>query len=149
MKLNGFKVMIFLSLITVRFDNSIAQNRINKYPVALKGYDLLSYFEGNPIKGRKTFQVVYGQSVYRFTNLERANIFGLDPERYLPKYDGFCAYGISVNGKRYKSNPKHYQVIDNRLYLFYKTPFFNSTKKWNQLNKREAIRQADIHWCKK
>lgn len=51
--------------------------------------------------------------VRSFLNTEA---FQRDPERYLPQYDGYCAFGVAM-GQRFDVDPKTGQVIDGKLYL--------------------------------
>ena len=42
--------------------------------------------------------------------------FKQGPERYLPQYGGFCAYGVSV-GQKSDGDPRLWKIEDGNLYL--------------------------------
>jgi hypothetical protein len=39
-----------------------------------------------------------------------------NPEKYVPAYGGYCAFGISV-GKKFIGDPEVWRIVDGRLYL--------------------------------
>jgi hypothetical protein len=72
--------------------------------VGVGGYDLVSYHTGRkPLPGN-------GASEANKETFEAA------PERYLPAYGGWCAFGVSV-GKKFVGDPNVWEVVDGRLYL--------------------------------
>jgi hypothetical protein len=44
-------------------------------------------------------------------------LFKLEPERYLPQYDNWCAASVA-KGLKVLPNPEYWVVVDGRLYLF-------------------------------
>ena len=119
--------------------------------VAIKGYDPVSYHQGEPIKGSDKWTFDYAGAKFHFTNEENLRSFEADPERYIPEYGGWCAYAM-LEGDKVDINPKRYKIIDGRLYLFYDGFFGNTLKKWNRLteNQEEStlVKQANDHWKK-
>ena len=84
---------------------------------AVGGYDLVSYhLETGPTRGSGYHKVQYNGVTYLFANEENMATFEKDPEKYLPAYNGFCAYGITV-GKKFNSDPTVYEIVDGTLYL--------------------------------
>jgi len=84
--------------------------------LTLKGYDLVSYFQKDqPIKGTKEFQLCFEGSLYRFSSQRNLETFEANPQDYLPQYDGWCAYGIAVSSKKYRVNPRAYEIVDGKL----------------------------------
>lgn len=87
--------------------------------VAIRGYDPVAYFrQGGPMLGRAEFSVSHGGAVWRFANAENKAAFQADPQRYLPAYGGFCAYGTS-RGYLVKIEPEAWSIVGGRLYLNY------------------------------
>ena len=43
-------------------------------------------------------------------------MFDKEPSKFLPQYDGYCAYGMSL-GKKFDSDPTVFSVIDGKIYL--------------------------------
>jgi YHS domain-containing protein len=85
--------------------------------LAVHGFDVVAYFtEGRPTPGSAEHSVAHGGATYRFASAENLAAFEADPERYVPAYGGFCAYGVSV-GKKFDGDPRFWRVEDGRLYL--------------------------------
>lgn len=81
------------------------------------GYDLVSYHtEGKPVRGDGNNLVVVDGVTYLFANEENKKAFEKNPERYLPAYGGYCAFGVSVN-KKFVGDPEVWKIVDGKLYL--------------------------------
>lgn len=84
---------------------------------AINGYDTVAYFtEGQPVKGRREFSVMWKGVVWRFSNDTNRETFEADPWAYAPQYGGYCAYGVSL-GYRDPTVPDAWQIVDGKLYL--------------------------------
>ena len=58
--------------------------------VAVKGYDPVAYFtKGQPIKGKKKFELEWNGAKWRFANADHLDLFKSDPEKYAPQYGGY------------------------------------------------------------
>ncbi len=53
---------------------------------------------------------------YQFVSAETKALFDENPAKFLPQYDGFCAYGMSL-GKKFESDPTVFKVMDGKVYL--------------------------------
>ena len=85
--------------------------------LAVHGYDVVAYFtEGRPTFGRAKHSTVYKDATYRFASDEHLDAFEDDPEKYLPQYGGYCAYGVAV-GAKFDGDPHLWRIVDGRLYL--------------------------------
>ena len=83
----------------------------------VQGYDLVSYHtHQQPLRGSGHFVAVYDGITYLFANQENKTTFERHPERYLPAYGGYCAFGVSV-GKKFVADPEVWRLVDGRLYL--------------------------------
>ncbi len=114
MKLNYYLIVI-LTLFSL---TAVAQaaGHTNSTP-AVQGYDVVSYqAEKRPVRGNGHFTAVHDGETYIFSSQENLETFKTDPERYVPAYGGYCAYGVSV-GKKFVGDPEVWRVVDNRLYL--------------------------------
>lgn len=124
---------------------SQAQEVNTKRGVAVKGYDVVAYFDGQPQKGDKAFEFSHEGVTYRFTSAANAKRFKADPQAYLPQYGGYCAYAIALNGKKVDIDPQTFEIRDGKLYLFYNAWGNNTLKKW--LEDPEGLKaQADENW---
>jgi len=87
--------------------------------LALDGYDAVAYFdEGKPVEGRKEHQAEWNGAVWRFATAERRERFLAEPERYSPRYGGYCAWAVS-QGYTAGGDPKAWSIVDGALYLNY------------------------------
>ena len=85
--------------------------------LALRGFDPVAYFTDNkPVKGDFAITVVHDDATYRFASEENKKLFEANPEKYLPQYGGFCAYGVA-NGVKVDGDPELWRVVDDKLYL--------------------------------
>ena len=86
-------------------------------PLALHGYDPVAFFsQGAPAVGNASHASVHRGATYYFASKENKKTFERDPDRYVPAFGGFCAYGVSV-GKKFDGNPRYWTIWKDRLYL--------------------------------
>ena len=86
--------------------------------IALKGYDPVAYFtDERPIVGDPQYQYEWDGAVYRFASAQHLALFKVEPDRYLPQYNNWCAASVAKGEKVY-GNPEWWLVVDGRLYLF-------------------------------
>lgn len=87
--------------------------------VAILGYDPVAYFtDGAATQGKVDFELRWNGAVWRFANAANRDAFAADPERYAPRYGGYCAYGVA-RGYAVKIDPEAWTIVDDRLYLNY------------------------------
>lgn len=104
--------------------------------LVVNGYDVVSYFsESKPVKGMQTISKDYQGLLVYFSSQENKRKFLDDPEKYLPKYGGWCAYAIGNSGKKVDVDPFSYSIENGELYLFYKSYFNDTREKWIQNHK--------------
>ena len=85
--------------------------------VGISGYDLVSYHNSKrPLRGNGHFVAVHAGVTYLFANEQNQATFERNPERYLPAYGGYCAFGVSV-GKKFVADPEVWRVVDGKLYV--------------------------------
>lgn len=125
----------------------LAQQNVDENDIAVSGYDVVSYFSGTPEIGNKKYKVEHQGAVYLFLNSRNKLAFEKNPEKYLPQYGGWCAYAMGDSGEKVSINPLSYTLENNKLYLFYKTTFVNTKKKW-QSNNKVLKTKADKNWKK-
>lgn len=133
------KKIIFSLIVLISF-NSFSQkeelivkySNLNNKNVAIDGYDPVSYFNNNPLKGKSSIKLKFKGIVYHFANEKNKNLFVASPDKFVPQYGGWCAYALAKNGERMKINPETYKILDNKLYLFYNKFFTNTLNDWNK-----------------
>ncbi len=87
---------------------------------ALSGYDTVAYFtEGQPIKGEKAYKVEYLGADWFFSSEKNKKLFEENPDKYRPQYGGHCAWAVGANNAKAKGDPKHWRIVEEKLYLNY------------------------------
>jgi len=85
--------------------------------LALEGYDPVAYFtDGEPTKGSPEHTATFDGATYRFTSAEHLAAFEAEPERYLPAYGGYCAFGAAM-GRKFDGDPEVWEIVGDQLYL--------------------------------
>ena len=109
---------------------------------AIRGYDPVAYHtRAKPVPGRADITLTWNGATWRFASEANRTLFAADPERYAPRYGGFCAYGTS-RGYKVSTDPQAFAIVDGRLYLNYSLPV---QKTWNE-DRPGHIRKADEQW---
>jgi YHS domain-containing protein len=139
-------ITLFLLLITTSACTSVQSRPIfTDDDGALRGYDPVSYFDREQaVKGDKAHHYRYGGADFYFSSKENRQRFIDDPERFLPQYGGYCAYGMARNFV-VSSDPNAFTVVDGKLYLNYSLKVKNTWLKDIPGN----IAKADANWAKK
>jgi YHS domain-containing protein len=107
-----------LAALIAMFSASGAQAQTDAPAVALKGYDVVSYFtESRASKGSSEFRHDWDGARYYFSSAKHKTAFVDDPDRYTPQFRSFCAVGIGA-GKRVEADPTAWKIVDGRLYVF-------------------------------
>src|SRR5262245_819922 len=87
-------------------------------PLAIKGYDPVAYFtDGKPTLGLPEIEYEWDEYRYRFSRVEHRELFKVDPMRYAPQFENFCAMALS-RGELVEANPEYWLISDGKLYLF-------------------------------
>jgi YHS domain-containing protein len=112
---------LFLALCTASFSAGAGP----QFTVALQGYDPVSFFEGStPQKGDFMHAVHWNGTTWLFANDERAKRFKENPAKYVPQFDGYCAFAAS-RGYKAPGEALTGVVVEGKLYL----NFNNQAKK--------------------
>ncbi len=131
-----------LVLLASAFFSAVVMAGITTATPAVSGYDVVSYHQDSgPIRGDGSFVSEHDGETYLFASKENKAVFDADPEKYVPAYGGFCAYGVSV-GKKFHTDPLAWKIEDGKLYL-------NLNKKVQNIWLKDVpgyIAKADTHW---
>lgn len=109
--------------------------------VAVKGYDVIAYFNKEVTLGTPGFEVEYLGATWYFETQANADKFQGDPERYAPQFGGFCAYGVA-QGYLVATDPHAWSVVKGKLYLNYNPA---TRTRWLG-NVDEYLTSAKKHW---
>ena len=109
---------------------------------AIRGYDPVAYFDRKgPVKGSKQFSHAWGGATWYFASVEHRDKFASEPERYAPRYGGYCAYAVA-QGYTADIDPSAWSIVDEKLYLNYS---LSVRERWNK-DIPGYIRKADASW---
>ncbi|MGQ0792513.1 MAG: YHS domain-containing (seleno)protein [Deltaproteobacteria bacterium] len=112
--------------------------------VAIEGYDLVSYHtEGKPVKGSSEYAAEIEGASYHFASDANKKEFESNPQKYLPAYGGYCAYGVA-SGYKVQSDPEAWKIVNGRLYLNYSS---GVQGRWVK-DVAGNIAKADGNWTK-
>ena len=110
----------------------------------LVGYDPVAYFtDGKPMRGSGYHVTAHEGVTYAFTSKEHQKMFEANPQKYLPAYGGYCAYGVAV-GKKFVIDPEAWKIVDGVLYLNLDKDI---QKKWEK-DIPGYIKKAEANWPK-
>ena len=109
---------------------------------AIRGYDPVAYHvQAKAVRGSPKFTHAWNGATWRFASKRNRALFAADPDRYAPRYGGYCAYGTS-QGYKVSTDPDAFAIVDGRLYLNYSKPVQLT---WNA-DRPGYIAAADRHW---
>ncbi len=87
--------------------------------VAIEGTDPVAYFtEGKAVKGSSGFTHRWKGAAWRFKNAANRDAFAASPEKYAPKFGGYCAWAVS-QGYTADIDPEAWKIYRGELYLNY------------------------------
>ena len=113
---NKFFIAIMVFVASVASASVFAGEYSHSTP-GISGYDPVAYFtDGKPMRGSGYHVTVHDGVTYAFTTEEHKKVFEANPQKYLPAYGGYCAYGVAV-GKKFVVDPEAWKIVDGTLYL--------------------------------
>jgi hypothetical protein len=112
--------------------------------LAIKGYDTVAYFTvGQPTKGLSELEYEWQGAKWRFAKPEYRDLFAANPDKYAPRFGGFCAMGLSM-GMKFGADPEAWAIVDGKLYLNYDKPALEEFNK----GAPSHIAKAETNWGK-
>ncbi|MGG5888106.1 YHS domain-containing (seleno)protein [Falsiroseomonas sp. HC035] len=91
----------------------------HKAGVALDGYDTVAWFaEGRPRRGNPALLAEHAGVAWHFASAANLARFEADPTAHLPRFGGFCAYGVA-RGYKVDIDPEAWHIHGGSLYLNY------------------------------
>jgi YHS domain-containing protein len=81
-------------------------------PLAIQGYDPVSYYSGKALKGSAKFRTAYKGIEYHFANAKNLETFQKNPAGYEPTYGGWCAYAMGARGEKVEPDPKNFKLAN-------------------------------------
>ena len=149
---HSMKVFIALLTVFVSFQLNAQDkkaNNIDNSNIALQGYSPVSYLDlGLAQKGVKEHKSEYKKVVYYFTSAAQKKTFDKSPEKYLPQYGGFCAFGIYA-GAKFRPDPNKFIVKDGKYFLYLYNIELDAQQLWLDKNSHASlVSKANNNWKK-
>lgn len=142
------------ALIALLFSTALVHAQIapvDDKGVAVGGYDVVAYFSNDAVKGFEGYSAQHNGVTYYFSTKENRDKFKKSPEKYLPQFDGYCAWGVAAKETKFPINPEAFDIIDGKLYLFFNGPFngelFNTLEPWSA-ETTSLLKLAHQNWAK-
>lgn len=142
-------VLVAFLFATSLFAQDNMANNIDNSNIALQGYSPVSYLDlGLAQKGNKNFKSDHKKVIYYFTSAEQKATFDKNPEKYLPQYGGFCAFGCYA-GAKFRVDPNKFLVKDGKYYLYLNNVELDAKQLWLAENNHSKLKNtADKNWKK-
>ena len=121
----------------------MSENKINN--LAVRGFDVVSYFSNEAKLGDPAISKEHEGATYYFSSDENKEKFEINPGKYIPAYEGLCAFAMS-EGKSFDIDPRSFKIIDGKLHLFYNGVGGDTKSMWEQ-NETERINKARQNWA--
>ncbi len=136
-------------------DRSMSQSRayLHSYNLpssglALEGYCPVAYFAVNkPVKGKPEYASTHNGVTYYLVSADAKKAFDANPDKYIPAFGGWCAFGMAVQDK-FPVDPRNLEIVDGRLLVFLKNRGVDARKLWNNGVEKSNIAKAEAHWKK-
>lgn len=143
--MNGKKIFLFSLLVLGLLGmQSVFAGDVTKNTVGVNGYDLVTYHtQKRPLRGNGNYVTVHDGVTYLFSSEANQKEFQKNPQKYLPAYGGWCAFGVSV-GKKFSADPEVWEIVDGRLYMNLDPGIYQMWKKDVSGN----IKKANTNWPK-
>ncbi|MEQ6247375.1 YHS domain-containing (seleno)protein [Sulfitobacter sp. HNIBRBA3233] len=91
---------------------------VNRAGQAIDGYDTRAYWTVEAARdGTDAHQVDWNGAIWRFATPEDAAAFAATPDRFAPRFGGFCTRAMSM-GRLTDGDPQVWRIHDGALYLF-------------------------------
>ena len=140
-------ILLLLFIFSVNTNTLLRAENINKTLIgnkAIDGYDVVNYFKNGTARiGNKSYVYEFKGARWYFASKNNLDDFKKSPDKYMPKYGGYCAYAAS-KGEKASVDPEAFDIYKGKLYLNYDRDI---QAKWRK-NRDEYISKADTNWPK-
>ena len=112
----NIRYSVFTLLLASQFAFATETNTDDR-GLAIHGYDPVAYFaDGKAVAGDAQYDLLHKGVTYQFKSSANRKAFQANPDRFVPKYGGYCSYGVRL-GKKFDVDPTAWVVVDDALYL--------------------------------
>ena len=121
-------------------------NNVPSTGIAIEGYCPVAYFAlGEPVLGDSKYAATHEGVTYHIGSAEGLALFQTNPDKYVPAYGGWCAFGMASNDK-FPADPRHFKIVDGQLMLFLKNESVDALELWDRGDESELVRNANHNW---
>jgi hypothetical protein len=114
----------------------------NQAGLALRGFDPVAWFaDSRPRRGEAAFRTDHAGVTWHFASAANRARFDADPAAHMPRYGGFCAFGVA-RGYKVDIDPDAWHIREGILYLNYDR---GVQRQW-QRDIPGHIARADANW---
>ena len=106
-------------------------------------HDLMVREEHQEVKGNKAFVVKYKIANWYFASQQSADKFASAPQKYEPRYNGFCANALSLGEGLIPISGKVREFFGDQLHLFYAE---RGRQRWMKGEWQSSQKQANSAW---
>lgn len=143
-KISAFAILMVFT--TLSFAQDKKANNIDDSKIGLQGYSPVSYLDlGLAQRGLKQHKAVYKDIAYYFTSAEQKNTFTKNPQRYMPQFGGFCAFGVYA-GAKFRVDPSKFVVSNGKYYLFLNDVEVDAKQLWIDGEEPKLVNTANNNW---
>lgn len=151
---NISRLPVILSLLLILLPLSVFAGKwnTNKNGVVLEGYDVVSYHtEDRAIKGLSRLATEYDGVKFYFSTKQHRDMFIKSPEKYAPKFNGYCAFAVGAKNAKVPANADTFKMYNGKLLVFFNDLHegkkFNTKIPWNN-DEKTLFLQAEKNWAK-
>jgi len=110
--------------------------------IAFRANDVVALVTGlGIVPGQAKLTHVHDGVAYYFASKETMNQFSAAPEKYMPQYGGYCAFGVA-KGKKLDGSPRFADIVDGKLYLFLNADVYRAYEQDNDA----VLADAATNW---
>jgi YHS domain-containing protein len=113
--------ILLMAILGTTISAALTAGEINtdRNNTAIKGYDPVNYFlESDARKGSSRYSLEWKGATWYFSTDENRSLFASNPERYAPRFGGYCANGLSDRHK-IGGNPQIWLIQEDELFFFF------------------------------
>ncbi len=137
-----FAILLSVAVPAARAQAARSVINVNRNGVAIEGYDPVAYHTlSRPVQGDPAISFRWMDATWLFATASHRELFAQDPERYAPRFGGYCSWAVS-RGSTASIDPNAWHVENGFLYL-------NLNPRLNRdfiANIAENIRRAEANW---
>ena len=99
-------------------------------------------------KGVKEFKSEHEKVIYYFTSAEQKTAFDKNPNKYLPQYGGYCAFGVYA-GAKFRPDPNKFVNKDGKYFLYLYNLELDAQQLWLDAKDHNGlVKTANTNWKK-